>query len=659
MAQTSAETHIITPLNFSQVRIDDKFWSPKLTVWTSKTVYDVFDKLEGKYEPDRPDIIAEKEKLGRTRNAFLNFDLVAQGKKDIKTHDGPPWYDGLVYETIRGASDLLEEYPDKALEVKIDGYIDRIAAAQAADPDGYINTYTTLMRPNMRWGTNGGSDNWQHDCYNAGMLVEAGVHYYKATGKMKLLDAGVRIGNYMTREMGPYPKKNIIPGHGGPEEAVIKLYWLFKDNPSLKTKMTVPVNEQAYLDLAKFWIEYRGNHGDKDGNHKRESFGAYDQDDKSVFEQKTIEGHAVRATLLATGITTAALESKDPRYVQTADRLWDNMIGKKLFITGGEGAVHEEEKFGPDYFLPESAYGETCASIGAGFFSARLNELEANGKYIDEFERVAYNNLLSGVSLSGNQFFYENPLIGNGNKRWQWHDCPCCPPMILKMIGVLPQYIYASDNAGLYVNLFIGSEANISLSGNDISLRQTTGYPWKGDVQIEVNPTVVKSFTINVRIPGWAQGKENPDDLYNSNLSQKATVNVNGNPITANPVNGYLSINRTWKKGDVINVSLPMSPRLITANAAVESVKGKVAIASGPVVYSFESIDNPELKQMTLSANSPMQISYEKGLLNGVNVITGKAVDANGKAIDFKAIPFYSLGNREPGSPYQVWIAER
>jgi len=401
-----AQQHTIHPLALQSVKVNDSFWSPKIKVWNTVTVYDVLNKLEGKYEPDRPDIKAEKEKLGHTRDAFHNFDLVAQGKSNINQHDGPPWYDGLVYETIRGAADILAEYPDAKLERKLDAYIDRIAAAQAVDKDGYLNTYTTLTRPDKRWGLNGGQDRWQHDVYNAGMLVDAGIHYYNATGKTKLLAVGVKLSNYMFKQMGPAPKNNIIPGHGGPEEIELRLYQLFKKHPELKSKMGVPVHEQDYLTLAKFWIDDRGNHGNADGTYKRASDGAYNQDEIPVVQQTTIEGHAVRATLLASGVTATALETKDPAYVATVNKYWDNMVGKRMFITGGEGAIANDERFGPNYFLPEHAYLETCASIGSGFFSEQMNELEADGKYMDEFERVAYNNLLSGVSLSGTAAIY-------------------------------------------------------------------------------------------------------------------------------------------------------------------------------------------------------------------------------------------------------------
>ena len=648
-------THIIHPLKLEQVRVNDLFWSPKLTVWDSITVYDVFDKLEGKYEPDRKELIEEKTKLGRTRNAFLNFDLVAQGKKNTGSHDGPPWYDGLVYETIRGAADLLAEYPDPKLEQKIDGYIDRIAAAQAADPDGYLNTYTTLEKPTQRWGTNGGDDKWQHDVYNAGMLIEAAVHYYKATGKTRLLDVATKFSNFMYREMGPYPKKNVIPGHGGPEEAILKLYWLFTDEPALKTKMSVPVNEKQYYQLATFWIEERGNYGDKEGRHARKSDESYNQDHMSVFQQKTLEGHAVRATLLATGVAATALENQDPRYVETANAYWDNMIGKRMFITGGEGAIADGERFGKDYFMPESAYLESCAAIGSAFFSQRMNELEADGKYIDELERVLYNNLLSSVSLQGDHYFYENPLVATDHQRWAWHGCPCCPPMLLKMVSALPGFIYAYDKDAAYVNLFIGSQAELTVAGTSVKLNQVTHYPWKGESVIVVNPAAPTPFTVKVRIPGWAHSQENPFNLYTSAVKEPVLLKVNGKAVAVQPQNGYVAIRRTWKKGDRIELLLPMSPRMVIPSDSIQTIKGKVALACGPIVYGLEGIDNPDLNDLRLPFNTPLTLSYQPALLNGVNVITGQGLDQNAKKVSFRAIPFYTFGNR--GSyPYKVWV---
>ncbi|MET0299421.1 MAG: beta-L-arabinofuranosidase domain-containing protein [Flavitalea sp.] len=646
--------HIIRPLDLREVRIEDQFWSPRLKLWDQTTVYDVLDKLEGKYEPDREDIIREKQTLGRTRDAFRNFDEVAKGKVNTGSSDGPPWYDGLVYESIRGASDLMVSYPDPKLDAKLDAYIKRIAAAQDADKDGYINTYTTLVKPNQRWGTNGGDDRWQHDVYNAGTLVEAGVHHYRATGKISLLKVAVKMANYMASVMGEAPKQNIIPAHAGPEEAFLKLYLLFKDESALKQKIQLPVNEKDWYDLVTYWIEKRGVLSDPDGSRKRMGWGSYNQDHIPVLQQTTIEGHAVRATLLATGLAMMAQYNDNAAYVNTANNYWNNMIGKRMFITGGQGAIAYDEKFGDDYFLPESAYLETCASVGAAFFSQRMNELHADGKYIDEFERVIYNNMLSAISADGQHYHYENPLISKDHKRWNWHSCPCCPPMFLKMIGSLPQFIYAKDARDLYVNLFIGSEAQVRIGSNEIAVKQSTGYPWKGNSSINIDPKKSAEFTVFVRVPGWAVNKENPFDLYTSSVKNKVTISVNGKPVNVNPVNGYAAIKRKWKKGDVIDLNLPVEPRLVTPNISVNTIKGKMAIAAGPLIYAVESPGNSEVKNALLKTDAGVSEKYNAQLLNGINEITGTFVDGD-KNEQFKAIPFFAVGNNGV-HPYKVWL---
>lgn len=611
-------------------------------------------------------------------NVFANFDAVAQGKKGTGHHAGLPWFDGLIYETIRGIGDL---HPDSLLEARLDGYIDRIAAAQKADPTGYLNTYTDLMEPTHRWGDNGGFLRWQHDVYNAGMLIEAGVHYYRATGKTKLLEVATRYANYMSELMGPAPRRNLVPAHSGPEEAVFKLYQLYTEQPDLKTKLPVPVNEKAYYGLAKFWIENRGNHAGyplwsawgndkaekyikqekyKDGGagaQPRPSWGNYAQDSISVFKQTTIEGHAVRATLLATGITAMALENHAPEYVRTATHLWDNMIGRRMFVTGGVGAIHDDEKFGPDFFLPTNAYLETCAAVGAGFFSQRMNELTGEGKYMDEFERVLYNNVLTGVSLSGTQYTYQNPLNAHRHARWNWHSCPCCPPMFLKIVSALPDYIYASTTDKLYVNLFMGSVASVKLTSNTVALTQQTNYPWDGKVFIKLEPEKETAFTVCLRIPGWARGIENPYDLYRSNLRSAVAFRINGQRMTPAVVDGYAVIKRKWQKGDQIELTLPMEPRLITANEQVNDLSGRVAIASGPLIYCLESVDNRNLDSLTIDPSTPLQLKRQPTLLNGVNVISGVALDPQSRQVPITAIPYYAVGNRD-GQGYKVWLPQ-
>lgn len=659
--------------NVIYVKINDAFWKPKLDLWRKTTAYDVFDKFEGKYEPQSEDLIKDKKKLGRTRNAFLNFDAVAQGKRGTGIHDGPPWYDGLIYESIRGVADLLAQFPDPKMESRIDGYIDRIAAAQASDPDGYIETYTELMEPGHRFGQNGGNLRWQHDVYNSGMLFEAAVHYYKATGKTKLLEVAVKFANYISKIAGPAPKQNIVPAHSGPEEGAMKLYWLFKENPELKNKISVPVDEKNYYDLAKFWTEAKGhsdgfpsqltahNHTDSDSNHEnknleRLNFGAYSQDSIAFFEQRTIEGHAVRATLFATGATSIALENNDPRYVKSVSNLWDNMAGKRMFITGGVGAIAQDEKFGPDFYLPNDAYLETCAAVGSGFFSQRMNELLGQGEYIDELERVLYNSLITGVSLSGDLYTYQNPLVADSHHRWNWHGCPCCPPMFLKMVSSVPNFIYASNSDEISVNLFVDSEAEIKLENNtNVLLKQSTKYPWEGGIAIKVTPDSESDFSLKLRIPGWAQSVENPFGLYQSKTDSEVAIKVNGEPIKVEVFEGYVTIERKWKKDDVVDLMLPVQPRYVYANKNVKDLGGLVAIAAGPLVYTLEGNFNAELNDFKIDTSKAMSMEYMPNLLDGVSVIKGTA-KVGGKEVEFRAIPYYAIGNIKPGDSYKVWI---
>jgi DUF1680 family protein len=630
-----ASVHRLIPVPNQSVVLEDEFWSPKRKVWREVTIPDCFSKFE-------------------KDGALTNFDKVLDGIGG--EHGGPPWYDGLIYEMIRGSADFLASQRDPALEARLDGYIERIAAAAARDPDGYLNTYTQLKEPSHRWGLDGGNDNWQHDVYNAGAMIEAAVHYYRATGKTPLLQTATKLANHMANVMGPPPKKNVVPGHSIGEEALVKLYLLYREQPQLKSQMPVPVAEQRYLELAEFWIENRGNH------EGRKSYGTYGQDHEPVLGQETIEGHAVRATLLCTGLAAAASVNGREAYLAAARRLWENMVERRMYIIGGLGAIAGHEGFGPDYVLPNNGYLETCAAIGAGFFHQNMNLLLADSRYADELERVLYNGVLSGVSLKGDSYFYENPLeAGKNRQRWAWHGCPCCPPMFLKIMGALPGYIYAQEASELYVNQFIGSRATVTIDGTQVMLKLGTRYPWGGEIKLSIDPASEAEFGVNLRVPGWCRDSR---------------LRLNGAAVSPiEKVRGYAHLKRKWQRGDTIELSLAMPVERITANPKVEADHGRVALQRGPLVYCLEAVDNDgNVRNLVIPPDTELNAQFRPELLGGITVIQGQAqalsrapwldtlyVPAEGVSglapFGFTAIPYYANANRAPGE-MMVWMAE-
>jgi DUF1680 family protein len=630
------------PVPLQQVTIDDAFWSPKLKTWRAVTIKDCLDKFE-------------------KDGAFRNFDHIARGELDAP-HGGPPWYDGLIYEVIRGAVDLMAQERNPALEARIDGYVDRISAAAARDRNGYINTYTQMREPGHRWGQNGGNDREQHDLYNIGCLVEAGIHYYGATGKTKLLATAVRAANGMVAVMGPPPRKNIIPGHALSEESFVRLYELIRDHPDLKRNLGVPIDAKGYLDLARFWIDARGHH------EGRQSFGQYGQDHLPVLEQATIEGHAVRATLLAAGVAAFGVAGAQPQYVEASERLWRNMVTRRLYITGGVGAIARDEKFGGDFVLPNDGYLETCAAVACGFLDYNLFLATADAAKVDELERSLYNGALAGVSLQGNTYFYENPLDASRNRaRWSWHACPCCPPMFLKLMGALPGYIYATDSGGLYVNLFIGSRVKIDLEGekaNRLTLTQTTNYPWDGDVQLAVDPERPATFDVCVRVPAWCRGGAINGDLYTMPKAgpDAIRISINGEPVASPAIEGgYAVLRREWRAGDKIRIHMEMPAQLVTADRRVESDRGRAALVRGPIVYCLESQDNHgRVRDVWLPEPASISSDWRPELLGGVTILRAAAERqplGGGKPVDTEvlAIPYYANANRG-ATEMIVWV---
>lgn len=642
-----AKPHRLRAVPLQRVTVDDAFWTPKLKIWRDVTIGDCFTK----FETDRG-------------GAINNFDLTRDGKTG--RHAGPPWYDGLIYEMIRGSADFLAVRRDPTLEARIDGYIVRIVAAQAADPSGYLNTWTQAMLPQtQRWGMNGGDDREQHDVYNAGMMIEAGIHYYQATGKSVLLEAATRLANLMCDTIGPPPRANVVPGHSGPEEALVKLYQLYHTTPTTKRSVKAPVKEKRYLELAEFFIDARGHYEGRTG--KAKSFAEYGQDHAPLAHQNSLEGHAVRATLFCVGIAAAAHVTDRSDYHAAAQRLWDSLVDHKMYITGAAGAIAGDEKLGPDYFLPNDGYMETCAAAGLGFFSHNMNLLYGEAHYVDELECALYNAVLGGVALSGNRYYYQNPLAGDGLRRWEWHDCPCCPPMFLKIMGALPGYIYAQEPGAVYVNLFVGSQATLDVRGTLVGIHQTTRYPREGGVRFQIQPEKPTAFDLYVRIPGWSQPVD-PDDLYQPvgrRLGNAIQLSINGRAVqTLEMVRGYARLRRRWQEGDNVQVEFAMPVRQVRANARVEADRDLVSFARGPVIYCAESVDNSEgINHFVVPPGSSFTPEYDKDLLGGVVVARGKVDTCSLEAgkprtvsTNLVLIPFYASSNREPCA-MRVWLA--
>ena len=596
----------------SAVKVEDDFWSPRYNLWRTTTIPDVLAKLEGR------------------SGVKSNFELAARGA--TIGHQGDYFYDGQLFEALRGASDYLAASPDSAREAAIDRWIAPIAAAQR--PDGYINTRCQMEGDIHRWGDNGAFAMDQHEIYNAGCLVEAGVHHYLATGKARLLGCAIRFANLLCDTMGPSPKRNLIPTHSLAEEALVKLAWLLEEDADAARNAGVEGRPDDYVALVRFWLENHGNHcGEPDWSalgwgvrerikemtatahdpQWRPCWGDYQMDRVPLDEYTSIEGHAVRATLLCLGIATFAQASGDERWLNLAERFWASMVGRKMYISGGVGAEPTFEAFAPDFALPPNAYLETCAAIGSAFFSARMAEITGDGKYMDEVERVAYNALLTAVGADGRSYTYQNPLNTAEGKRWDWNGCPCCPPMFLKFTGALPGFIYSQCADGFAVNLFIGGETffNDDAAGC-VRLVQRTRYPDDGNVEIEMQPEQPARFALRVRIPGWARGIENPYGLYLSDGRRRWSMTLNGEPIEPMVEKGYAILNREWRSGDTVSLAFDISERIVRARAEVADVADLVARMRGPVLMASE---------------------------NG------------------QTIPYYDVANSGP-APHEVWTAE-
>lgn len=617
----------IDPVPFTSVKVTDHFWGQRLKTSREVTIPLAFRK---------------SEETGRIKN----FEKAAHPSEDYKV-EGFSFDDTDIYKTIEGASYSLQTYPDKRLEKYIDSILAIVATAQ--EPDGYLYTARTMNPKHPHdWA---GKERWvavenlSHEFYNLGHMIEGAIAHYQATGKRNFLDIAIKYADCVCRAIGNAPEqKRLVPGHQIAEMALVKLYLVTGD--------------RKYLDQAKFFLDARGYTGRKD---------AYSQAHKPVIEQDEAVGHAVRAVYMYSGMADVAAITGDSSYIKAIDRIWDNIVSKKMYITGGIGARHQGEAFGDNYELPNlSAYCETCAAIGSVYMNYRLFLLHGDAKYFDVLERTLYNGLISGISLDGGSFFYPNPLASDsGYSRKPWFGCACCPSNISRFVPSLPGYVYAVKDRQVYVNLFLSNRAELKVNDKKVVLEQETSYPWKGDIRLKVLQGN-QPFGMNVRIPGWVRGSVLPSDLYAYADHQQPAyrVMVNGQEVEGELHNGYLTINRKWKKNDVVEIHFDMLPRLVKANEKVAADRGRVAVERGPVIYCAEWSDN-DFNVHTLLMNRPpeLRVVEKPELLYGLNQIVTDAqalsYDKAGKLavkdVKLTLIPYYAWAHRGEGD-MEVWL---
>lgn len=620
------------PLSIDKLRIDG-FFGPRLDTICATTAFTLFERcinagMLDQVDPDRPNpgvVMPPEPSNTVTTQMFWDSDF----GKSIET---------AAYALNRERNEKLEAMVDEVVE----------AYGRLQQEDGYLNSWYIRIEPGKRW-TNLRD---KHELYNAGHLIEGAVAYYHATGKRRFLDIMCRFADHIGQVFGPGEGQlKGYPGHPELELALVRL--------------ARATGEQRYLDLARFFVDQRGqqpSYFDEEARARGEEpgdfhFGTleYCQAHKPVREQDAVVGHAVRAAYLYAGMADVATEFADDSLTGALNRLWSHLVDRNLYITGGFGPSARNEGLTFDYDLPnESAYAETCASVALVFWASRMLGRGPNGEYADIMEQALYNNSLAGLSLDGTQFFYDNPLESRGDHhRWTWHRCPCCPPNISRLIASVGTYFYGVSADEIAVHLYNSGTAEIGLESGIVNLTQTTGYPFDGDVEIGVDAAEVQSFTLSLRVPGWAAGYE---------------LSVNGAPVSLQTENGYLRLSREWQPGDKVSLKLDLTPRRIFANPKVTPDQGRVALMRGPLVYCMEEVDNGgDLNSIILPDDA--RIDTERSdILGGItrltalacreswagNALYAETAPARQKA-RITAIPYYAWDHREAGAML-TWI---
>jgi DUF1680 family protein len=617
----------IAPVDIQHVRMTDDFWLPIIKRVQEQTIAYALDKCEEE---------------GRMENF-----LIAGGKLEGATRGAMPFDDTDLYKIIEGASNSLISAPNPELERTLDTLIDIIAVGQEAD--GYLTTWRTIdpAKPPAPWVKVIDGKRWEsleasHEMYNPGHLYEAAYTHYIATGKTNFLDIALKNADLMVKTFGDGEGQiSTVPGHQIIETGLIKLY--------------MASGAEKYLHLAKYFLDNRGN----PENHKL--FGPYSQDHQPVIEQEEVVGHAVRAVYMYAAMTDIAVLMRDSAYNQAARQLWENMVGKKMYLTGGIGARHEGESFGDNYELPNlTAYSETCAAIGSVYWNHRLHRQHGDVKYYDIIERTLYNGLIAGLSLDGTHFFYPNALEADGKyefnrgacTRQGWFDCSCCPTNMIRFIPAVAGLLYSKVEDTLLVNLYAGSEATADLASNTLRIKQETDYPWSGKIRLTVSAETAAPATVKLRIPSWARNEVAPGGLYQYQQNQRATptLRVNGQPVEADLADGYFAVTRDWSKGAALELEFPMVVRKVRADEQVEANRGKLALEYGPIVYAVESFDNSDdFENLSIAPDDTFEVRWQPELLGGVTTITNQQLTA---------IPYYAWSNRGIGK-MKVWLPKQ
>lgn len=617
----------IKPVNFTQVAFTDHFWKTRLETNRTSTLSANFKKCE---------------ETGRIDN-FSKAAGLMEGP-----HVGIYFNDSDVFKVMEGAAYSLSVHPDPELDAYMDDLIAKIAAAQ--EEDGYLYTARTInpkaVTPEKEGLTRWSNLKMNHELYNVGHMYEAAVAHYLATGKKNFLNVALKSADLIDSVFGP-DKKRDIPGHQEIEMGLVKLYRV--------------TGEERYLKLAKFFLDERGHY------HNREPYNlfgviGYSQDHLPVTQQTEVVGHAVRAVYMYAGMADVAALTGDQAYIKALDALWHDLVDKKMYITGGIGSSHHGESFGKAYDLPNAtAYNETCAAIADIFWNQRMFLLHGDAKYHDVLERTLYNGFLAGVSLSGDTFFYANPLasdgqwafnVGVGATRSPWFDCSCCPTNIVRLVSSLPGYIYAHTADTLFVNQFVAGGAEINLEKGKVRLQQEGNYPWNGNIKITVNPETAIEFDLAIRIPGWARSQPLPSDLYHyiDNTSEQPNLKINGEVVSITTEKGYVHVKRRWQRGDRVELELPMPIRRVGSHELVAENVGKVAIERGPIIYCAEGVDNDgHALDLTLSDSETLEARLESTFPGGITTIKGK---------NLTLIPYYAWSHRGEGE-MAVWLTRK